>query len=334
MENITQEQFTQIVENCHNQLFKFPDIKKYLNDRLITDELIKDFELGYGEFYGSRWITIPVKDIKGEYALIKLRKDPQDNKNPNKFMFYPIGGEGTLYGAECFLSGDTIILNEGEMDRILLMSRGVPAVTSTVGAVGFKKDWICAFKNIKKVYICFDRDEAGDKGAERVGQMILEEWNDIKVFKCVLPEVVGKGGDITDYLMKTDGDIDKLLYEMSYPIIAKEKKEKKYREYTNANSGNGEYTNANFGDGEITKENIEMARNTDCGSFLKIVRTGAGVSWALCPFHNEKTPSLACYEGERGFFCYGCSAGGDAIDLVRELYKLNFVEAVKFIIKK
>ena len=66
MENITQEQFTQIVENCHNQLFKFPDIKKYLNDRLITDELIKDFELGYGEFYGSRWITIPVKDIKGD----------------------------------------------------------------------------------------------------------------------------------------------------------------------------------------------------------------------------------------------------------------------------
>ena len=324
MENITQEQFTQIVENCHNQLFKFPDIKKYLNDRLITDELIKDFELGYGEFYGSRWITIPVKDIKGEYALIKLRKDPQDNKNPNKFKFYPIGGEGTLYGAECFLSGDTITLCEGEMDRMLLMSRGVPAVTSTVGAVGFKKDWICAFKNIKKVYICFDRDEAGDKGAERVGQMILEEWDDIKVFKCILPEVVGKGGDITDYLMKTDGDIDKLLYEMSYPIIAKEKKEKKYREYTNANSGNG----------EITKEDIENARNTDCKIFLKIERETHGVAWAVCPFHNEKTPSFAAYEGDRGCWCYGCSFGGDAIDLVKKLYTLNFVEAVKFIIKK
>jgi len=324
MEEITQQQFKQISTNCHNQLFNFPHIKKYLNDRLITDELIKDFELGYGEFYGRRWITIPVKDINGEYALIKLRRDPQDNTNPNKFKFYPMGGSGTLYGSECFLSGETIALTEGEMDRILLMSRGVPTATSTVGATGFKKDWICAFKNIKKVYLCFDRDEAGDKGAERVGQMILEEWPDIKVFKCELPEIVGEHGDITDYLMKTDGNIDKLLYEMSYPIIAKEKKEKKYKEYINANSGNG----------EITKENIEMARNANCKDYVKVVRESVGTAWSICPFHNEKTSSFCCYEGERGFFCYGCGKGGDAIDLVRELYQINFVEAVKFIIKK
>ena len=84
----------------------------------------------------------------------------------------------------------------------------------------------------------------------------------------------------------------------------------------------------------ISEEDIEMARNADCSQFVEVKKRVGGKSWSLCPFHNEKTPSFCSYEDEKGFFCYGCGVGGDAITLVRKLHGLGFKDAVKFINKQ
>ena len=47
-----------------------------------------------------------------------------------------------------------------------------------------------------------------------------------------------------------------------------------------------------------------------------------------CPFHNEKTPSLKIYDGDRGWTCFGCHKGGDAINFVREYFGLTFTDAI------
>ncbi len=48
-----------------------------------------------------------------------------------------------------------------------------------------------------------------------------------------------------------------------------------------------------------------------------------------CPFHREKTPSLKVYsEPGRGFYCYGCGAGGSVIDFAMLLFKIPFANAV------
>lgn len=49
--------------------------------------------------------------------------------------------------------------------------------------------------------------------------------------------------------------------------------------------------------------------------------------YALCPFHEENTPSLKVYEDS--FYCFGCNEGGDAIRFVQDLFSLNFCEAVE-----
>lgn len=41
-----------------------------------------------------------------------------------------------------------------------------------------------------------------------------------------------------------------------------------------------------------------------------------------CPFHQEDTPSLKVYPGDRGFYCFGCGAGGDVITLTARLLGL------------
>lgn len=47
-----------------------------------------------------------------------------------------------------------------------------------------------------------------------------------------------------------------------------------------------------------------------------------------CPFHQEKTASVKIYDGDKGFYCFGCGAGGDVIDFVQQYFNLNFKQAL------
>ena len=44
----------------------------------------------------------------------------------------------------------------------------------------------------------------------------------------------------------------------------------------------------------------------------------------LCPFHNDKNPSMKV---DRRFHCFGCQADGDVIDFTAKLYGLTGKEA-------
>jgi DNA primase len=50
----------------------------------------------------------------------------------------------------------------------------------------------------------------------------------------------------------------------------------------------------------------------------------------LCPFHEEKTPSFTVFQ-DNSFHCFGCRAHGDAVDLIKHCYKLNFPDALRFL---
>ena len=57
----------------------------------------------------------------------------------------------------------------------------------------------------------------------------------------------------------------------------------------------------------------------------------------LCPFHDDRTPSMAVVTHKGGFGadafykCFSCGAGGNAIDFVMNYHKLEFREALKFL---
>ena len=46
-----------------------------------------------------------------------------------------------------------------------------------------------------------------------------------------------------------------------------------------------------------------------------------------CPFHNDRTPSMKLNEDY--FYCFGCGATGDVIDLAARLFDLSKYEAVQ-----
>src|SRR5919108_3560655 len=49
----------------------------------------------------------------------------------------------------------------------------------------------------------------------------------------------------------------------------------------------------------------------------------------LCPFHDEKTPSLHVNEEKGVFHCFGCGAGGDIFGFMMRYNSLTFSEALK-----
>jgi len=54
---------------------------------------------------------------------------------------------------------------------------------------------------------------------------------------------------------------------------------------------------------------------------------------ALCPFHNEKTPSLSFHADKNIFTCFGCGESGSPIDFVMKYCRVNFLDACKIIAK-
>ena len=51
--------------------------------------------------------------------------------------------------------------------------------------------------------------------------------------------------------------------------------------------------------------------------------------FALCPFHNDNSPSCKIYPGNRGFHCFSCGTGGDVLDFAQGYFNLAKAEAIR-----
>ncbi|MPZ01106.1 MAG: DNA primase [Actinophytocola sp.] len=65
------------------------------------------------------------------------------------------------------------------------------------------------------------------------------------------------------------------------------------------------------------------------GEYIALKRAGGGALKGLCPFHDEKTPSLNVRPTHGTFHCFGCGEGGDVIKFIMRIEHLGFVESVE-----
>ncbi|MFH0911170.1 MAG: DNA primase [Planctomycetota bacterium] len=68
-------------------------------------------------------------------------------------------------------------------------------------------------------------------------------------------------------------------------------------------------------------------------SYLPLKRAGARYK-ALCPFHNEKTPSFTVSPELQLYKCFGCNEGGDVFTFVMKMDGLSFPEAVEMLAER
>ena len=88
--------------------------------------------------------------------------------------------------------------------------------------------------------------------------------------------------------------------------------------------------------GFVPRETIDEIRSrsdiveiiSECGVALR----PAGRDYkALCPFHDEKTPSFTVSVQKQIFYCFGCQTGGNAISFVQKHEGKSFIETVEWL---
>jgi 5S rRNA maturation endonuclease (ribonuclease M5) len=174
---------------CHATLLGDASAMDYLlNVRGFTKEIIERQKLGLKEkvyFHKAgetRALVIPYLSVEGNVTFAKMRTLPPAEKD----FTCPSGHEAGLYNApaldeEC----KEIIMVEGEADALALMSHGVDNVVGVPGANVRKAAWIEILDRVApKVYILYDSDQAGTKGAQELASRIGIE----KCLKIVLPK--------------------------------------------------------------------------------------------------------------------------------------------------
>ena len=73
---------------------------------------------------------------------------------------------------------------------------------------------------------------------------------------------------------------------------------------------------------EIVKENVNLREAAELYG-IDVNR----YSKALCPFHNDRHPSL--YVADDHFYCFACREHGDVIDFVGRLFQLSPYNAAR-----
>lgn len=341
-------------------------INEWLNARGITDDVI----LAHNLSWTGTHIAIPIYDIGGKFLFNKYRRDPFSDVGP-KYK-YEIGTTAQLFNAHRLSSKHSVHIVEGEMDAMLLESKGYLAVSTTGGAGTWKDEWTALLAG-KDIYVCYDNDEAGIKGAMKLLTKVAGKL-------VMIPQAKGIK-DITDYI-KEGG---------SYPILLEHAEEfsflrqampelktianiknyiKEIDAQLNKNLDKERYAKSvgnPFAHYDIVRTMLVNAKDNLKRKIRRIqyLKKPAEITgnengkitnqdifrakdvplenfldlnekgFAHCPFHGkDKTASLRVYKNQNKFYCFSCAAGNDVIDFMMKLEKCNFIEAVKKLLKK
>ena len=343
--------------------------RSFLNKRGITDKVIDAFSIATADvplLRLSNAIQIPINHIDGAFFFNKYRRNPLEGNVTPKYL-YDRGGKVTLYGADKLVAEfltrmpmdeksvtdfsptkPTVVITEGELDTLVCWSLGIPAVSSTGGAMSFQKEWCELLKNYE-VFICFDNDEAGHRGAIKVLELLP---NSRVIF---IPRNIPDVKDISDYVSR-GGDFHALMKTAkTYTSVEDVEVE---REEIAANWGDYSFHDLYIEkhkvlamptdvSGKAKKQMHDKTNKMECAKAVPCTDI-AGVEWVRrgkylktkCLWHNDSDPSLTYYpEPKNNTYCHSCGKYADGIDIVQALHfsnlsaKEGFLKAVDYLTK-
>lgn len=153
-------------------------------------------ESGHEHLNGS--LTIPIFDESGAVAGMYGRKINQKLRGGTPLHLYLPGPHRGVWNWEALRDSKEIILCESLIDALTFWCAGFRNVTAAYGCEGFLGDHRRAFAKwgTERVLIAFDRDEAGDRAAEKLSAELEE--NGIASARVLFP----KGMDANEYALR------------------------------------------------------------------------------------------------------------------------------------
>ncbi len=222
----------QVADYYHATLKESPEALAYLESRgLVSSEMVDRFRLGYanrtlglrlpasnrntGEELRGRLarlgvlrasghehlagsLVVPLFDEMGGVVGMYGRKIGEHLRTGTPLHLYLPGPHRGVFNWEALRASKTIILCEALIDALTFWCAGFRNVTSAYGIEGFTPELLEAFRrhDVEEALIAFDRDEAGDRGAEKVAAALIDAG--VTCRRVQFP----KGMDANDYALK------------------------------------------------------------------------------------------------------------------------------------
>jgi DNA primase catalytic core len=151
---------------------------------------------GHEHFNGS--LVIPVFDEQGQVTKVYGRKINDALRAGTPKHLYLPGPHRGVWNVEALQASKEIIVCEALIDALTFWCAGYRNVTSAYGVEGFTEDHLAAFQRhgTQRVLIAYDRDEAGERAAEKLAQRLIAE--SMECWRIAFP----KGMDANEYALK------------------------------------------------------------------------------------------------------------------------------------
>jgi DNA primase catalytic core len=220
----------QVIDYYHERLMQTPAALAYLEKRGIrSDEAIKHFKLGFadrtlglrlpqknrqtgaairerleklgvyresGHEHLNGCLVVPILGANGEILGAYGRKIIENQSTGIRHLYLP-GPHRGLWNPAC-LGSREVILCEALLDALTFWTHGHRNVTTAYGVEGFTEELLDALVLAKteRVFIAFDRDEAGERGAAKVAERLMARGVDCR--RVLFPH----GQDANEYARK------------------------------------------------------------------------------------------------------------------------------------
>ena len=263
-----------------------------IEKRGISQNVFDAFKLKYS----NGKLEIPVFSSEGKKLFSKYRHDTGQNK-----YTYDPGSHAQLYGAHLAQHQDTIVLTEGELDTLVLWSHGIPAVSATSGcSSNYQDEWIEMLKD-KTLYICYDNDEPGLKGAAKLKKtfpnatvLFLKDVNDIS-------DYFEKHSEVKSIFKLTEGTLPEVVDDVYIPKTQEQLQD--------------------------TDDRVLQAKQVPITDFAQFNRDKK-MKCFFSGHQGEKTASLAYKPSNNTAKCFGCNKFVDSIGFYMELKGVDFPTAL------
>lgn len=225
-----QELLDQVMGYYHETLLAAPEALAYLERRgIASPELIERHRLGFanrtlglrlpatrlkagaelrgrlqkvgvlrdsGHEHFNGCLVVPVIDEAGHVTEVYGRKITE-GVNPPLHLYLP-GPHRGVWNVRGLVGQAEVILTEALIDAMTFWCAGYRNVTAAYGVEGLTDDHLAAFKRcgVRRVLIAFDRDDAGERGAQKAAERLMAEG--LECYRVQFP----RGMDANEYARK------------------------------------------------------------------------------------------------------------------------------------